>query len=171
MVSKLPFQNRVNHFENSEFERVARLYMDVVYRAALCYSKNKSDAEDAVQNAFLKLLKSEKTFESDEHVRKWLIRVSVNECKNTWKNFWNRNVISFDDLEKEPETVASEGNEIFDEVMKLPKNYSVVVHLYYYEGYDCKEIADILKISESNVQTRLMRARKILKERLEEAWK
>lgn len=156
--------------EATEFSRIARKYTDVVYRATLSYCKNKSDAEDAVQNTFLKLLKIDTKFEDDEHIRKWLVRTAMNECKNMWKSFWHRNVTSIDDLEKEPEYIESDKQELFNEVMKLSNKYSAVLHLYYYEGYSCKEIAEILNVSESVVQTRLMRARNKLKERLQEAW-
>lgn len=156
--------------EASEFNRIARKYTDVVYRATLSYCKNKNDAEDAVQNTFFKLLKTDTQFADDEHIRKWLIRSAINECKNIWKSFWHRNVTSIDELNEEPAYIESEKQELFSEVMKLPKKYSTVLHLYYYESYTCKEIADILNISESGVQSRLMRARNILKEKLKEAW-
>ena len=144
--------------EAAEFNRIARKYTDVVFRATLSYCKNKNDAEDAVQNTFLKLLKSDTQFDDDEHIRKWLIRSAINECKNMWKSFWHKNVTSIDELNEEPSYIESEKQELFSEVMKLPKKYS------------CKEIADILKISESGVQSRLLRARNTLKETLKEAW-
>lgn len=154
--------------ETSEYIRIAEQYTDIVYRVAISYCKNKNDAEDAVQNTFVKLLKTDTEFNDDEHIRKWLIRVAVNECKNMWKSFWRRNVTSFEELEKEPEYIESDKTELFSEVMKLPQKYRVVLHLYYYEGYCVKEIARLVGISESNVQTRLMRARNKLKLQLEE---
>lgn len=156
--------------EASEFNRIAEQYTDIVYRSALSYCKNKNDAEDAVQNTFLKLLKTDFEFNDEEHIRKWLIRVAVNECKNIWKSFWHKNVTSFDELEKEPAYIEPVKRELFNEVMKLPQKYSVVIHLYYYEGYSVKEIAQILDISDTNVQTRLMRARNKLREQLKGAW-
>lgn len=156
--------------EASEFKRIAEQYTDIVYRSALSYCKNKNDAEDAVQNTFLKLLKTDLEFNDEDHIRKWLIRVAVNECKNIWKSFWRRNITSLDDIEKEPVYIESDKEELFNEVMKLPQKYSVVIHLYYYEGYSVKEIAQILNISETNVQTRLMRARNKLREELKGAW-
>ncbi len=156
--------------EVSEFNRIAEQYTDIVYRSALIYCKNKNDAEDAVQNTFLKLLKTNSKFNDEEHIRRWLIRVAVNECKNMWKSFWHRNITSFDELEKEPVYIEPEKEELFNEVMKLPQKYRIVIHLYYYEGYSVKEIAHILDISDTNVQTRLMRARNKLREQLKEAW-
>lgn len=152
--------------DSAEYLRISEKYIDTVYKSALSCCKNKADAEDAVQNAFLKLLKCDTEFTDDEHIKRWLIRVAVNECKNVWKSFWHRNIVSFDELEKEPEYSDEGVSEIFSEIMKLPKKYSVVIHLYYYEGYSVKEISQILSISESNVQIRLMRARNKLKEML-----
>lgn len=156
--------------DSSEFGRVVDQYADVVYRAALSFCKNKSDAEDITQNTFIKLLKSESRFESDDHLRRWLIRVAVNESKSLWRSLWQRKVISFNDLDYEPAYTDTENGEVLAEVMKLPGKYSAVLHLHYYEGYSCREMASVLGISESNVQTRLMRARVMLKERLGEAW-
>lgn len=156
--------------EEVEFNRIANKYIDVIYRSVLVYCKNKSDADDAVQNAFYKLLITDTEFKDDDHIRKWLIKVAINECKSIWRSFWYKNVTSFEELETEPEYIDPEKNEVFSEVMKLPRKYSIVLHLYYYEGYGCREIAAVLGISESNVQTRLMRGRNILKEKLKEAW-
>ncbi len=149
-----------------QYEEIALRYTDIVYRATLNYCKNKEDAEDAVQNAFVKLLQANVDFEDDEHIRKWLIRVAINECKNIWKSFWRKNVSSINEVDYDAHLMTSEQQELFEEVMKLPSNYSIVLHLYYYEGYHTKEISEMLHISESNVQTRLMRARNKLKEQL-----
>jgi RNA polymerase sigma-70 factor (ECF subfamily) len=156
--------------DSSEFNRIVDKFADVVFRSALSFCGNKSDAEDITQNAFIKLLKSNVDFENDDHIRKWLIRVTANESKSLWRSFWSKKVISFQDLDYEPAYIESDKNEVFTEVMKLPEKYRTVLHLYYYEGYQCGEIASVLGISESNVQTRLMRARNMLKEKLGEAW-
>lgn len=152
-----------------DYEKIVAENIDFVYRVSLCYCKNQRDAEDVVQNTFLKLIQSKQEFTDDEHIRKWLVRVAVNECKNMWKSYWNRNVISLDTLEYEQEeTRTEEQQELLQAVMELAPKYRIVVHLYYYEGYHVKEIADMLHLSESNVQIRLMRARKKLKDLLEE---
>ncbi|MDE6568739.1 MAG: RNA polymerase sigma factor [Lachnospiraceae bacterium] len=152
-----------------DYEKIVTENIDFVYRMSLCYCKNQRDAEDVVQNTFLKLIQSKQEFADDAHIRKWLVRVAVNECKNIWKSYWNRNVISLDTLEYELEmTRTEEQQELLQAVMALSPKYRIVVHLYYYEGYHVKEIADMLHLSESNVQIRLMRARKKLKDLLEE---
>ena len=152
-----------------DYEKIVTENIDFVYRVALCYCKNQRDAEDVVQDTFLKLIQSKQEFADGEHIRKWLIRVAVNECKNIWKSYWKRNVISLDKLEYEHESAGTEEQqELLQAVMSLSPKYRIVVHLYYYEGYHVKEIADMLHLSESNVQIRLMRARKKLKDLLEE---
>lgn len=154
--------------DSTEYLRITEKYIDTAFKAALSYCKNKADAEDAVQNVFLKLLQTDTEFTDDKHIKHWLIRAVVNECKNNWKSFWHRNKVSFDELDTEPSYSESGSGEVFAVIMKLPNNYSTVLHLYYYEGFSVKEVAQILGISESNVQNRLMRARNKLKKLLEE---
>ena len=156
---------------SAEYRRIAKKYLDDIYKTTLSCCKNKADAEDATQNAFLKLLKSDIEFTDDEHIKRWLIRVAVNECKSMWRSFSRKKVISIEELDTEPSYNQESGSELFSMLAKLPKNYRSVIHLYYYEGYSVKEISQILDISETNVQTRLMRARKKLEEMLKkEAW-
>lgn len=154
-----------NHMD---YETVVVQNIDIVYRTALSYCKNTYDAEEVVQNTFAKFLQTDTNFQDAIHIRKWLVRVAVNECKNMWKSFWRKNVGSIDDLNFEPEYKEKESGELLDEVFKLPPKYRIVIHLYYYEGYSVKEIASLLNISISNVQIRLMRARNKLKNQIEE---
>ena len=155
--------------ERKEYDRLARLYIDDVYRAALSVCRRREDAEDAVQSAFLKLLTADTRFSGDEHIKRWLIRVAVNSCLSGMKSFWRRNVSYFDELEREPAALSADERWLLYEIGRLQPKYSAVIHLYYYEGYSCSEIAGMLDISESSVQTRLMRARRLLKKNLEEA--
>ena len=157
--------------DSGEYKQAAEKYIDTVYRAAYSCCKNKEDAEDAVQNVFIKLMTADTEFTDDEHMKRWLIRCAINECKNNYKSFWHRNKVSFDDMTAEPSysDKSEQTSEVMAALMTLPKNYSAVVHLYYYEGYSVKEISKILDVSESNVQIRLMRARNKLKSILKEA--
>lgn len=152
-----------------DYEAIVNQNIDIVYRTALSCCKNKYDAEDIVQNTFMKLLQSDTDFSDDEHVRKWLIRVAINESKNMWKSFWRKNICSLEDLQMELAQPTIEQKELLEEIFKLSPKYRVVIHLYYYEGYKVKEIAELLHISESNVQIRLLRARNKLKEQIKEA--
>lgn len=155
--------------EEMEYSRLVRLYIDDVYRAALSCCRSREDAEDAVQNTFLKLLTADAAFHDDEHIRRWLIRVAVNECRNGLKSFRRRSVCSLEELDHEPASPADDDRLLLYELGRLPAKYSAPLHLYYYEGYTCAEIAAILHITESNVQTRLSRARKMLRKNMEEA--
>lgn len=155
--------------EASEYDRIAETYIDTVYRVALSNCKNSADAQDVVQNTFVKLLKSDVDFKDDEHIKRWLIKVTVNECRSMWRSFWKKNVDYIEEIAKEPKFDTEEKSELYYEVMELPQKYRSVVHLYYYEDYSVKEISEILGIKETTIQTRLMRARKMLKQQLWEA--
>lgn len=154
----------------AEYTRIVEAYMDTVYRIAINYAKSVHDAEDVVQNTFVKLLTKNVNFRDEEHIRRWLIRVAVNECNNLCSSYWRRHVDSMDTLGSEPEFTMPEYSSLYEAVHLLPPKCRIVVHLFYYEGYSSKEIADILHIREATVRTRLVRARKLLKGQLKEAW-
>ena len=150
--------------ETKEYQRLVNLYLDMVYRVALNGCKNTYDADDVVQDTFMKLLKCRKTFDSDEHIRNWLIRVTINECKRFWTSPWKTRIVPLDENIEEPFIWEPEQSALYDKVMELTPKYRETVYLYYFEDFSVKEIADILKISETAVQTRLQRARQKLKE-------
>ena len=146
------------------------LYQNNLYAAAFSICKNAQDAEDVVQETFIQYHMSKNQFESQQHIRAWLIRVAINKAKNVNHTFWRKNKVP---LEEYMETLAFEtpkSQNLFETVMKLPAKYRTAIHLFYYEDYGVKEIAGILRISESNVKTRLSRGRKLLKESLQEEW-
>lgn len=157
--------------EDAEYIRIVHQYLDTVYRVALSGCKNPQDAEDIVQCTFLKLLERNPEFKDEEHIRKWLIRVTINETNSLWRSSWRKKVISLEETQTEPEFSEPEYNELFHAVQKLSSKYRKVIYLYYYEGYSIKEIAELLHISETAIQTRLMRAREKLRQQLKEAWK
>lgn len=152
--------------EIQEYKRLTDLYIDTVYRVALNGCKNKYDADDIVQETFIKLLKCKKKFESDEHARNWLIRVTINECNSLWNSSWHKKVTLTDEQKEEPVFNNSEQSELYELVMQMTPKYKQVIYLYYFEEFSVKEVVDILKISETAVQTRLQRARQKLKEKL-----
>ena len=144
----------------------AEKYKDTVYRIALNFFKNHYDADDIVQEVLLKFYMTDKTFENDEHVRNWLIRVAINQCKNVLRLPWRRRSVPLDELTGSIEFEYKEQNELFMQVMYLPEKYRVILYLFYYEEFSVKEISSLLKINESAVTTRLSRARKKLKQNL-----
>lgn len=155
--------------DTKEYERLASVYLDCIYRVAVNGCKSHADAEDVVQNTFIKLWEKENYFEDDDHARKWLIRVAVNECNSFWRSPWKRHTTPLEELQHEPVFSAPEKSNLYYAVKELPLKYRQIVHLYYFEEYSTKEIAQIMDLSETAVQTRLLRARQKLKEKLKEA--
>lgn len=145
-------------------------YQNNLYAAAFNVCKNAEDAKDVVQDTFIQYYSLKKDFDNEQHIRAWLLRVAINKAKNINRTFWRRNKVP---LEEYMETLifeTPESEELFETVMKLPEKYRIVVHLFYYEDYTVHEIAEILKITESNVKVRLSRGRALLKEKLQEEW-
>lgn len=155
--------------ERSKFQDAVGRHQDMVYRVALQQFGVPQDAEDAMQEVFLRLYTYEKPFESQEHLRRWLIRVTVNVCKDTLKSPWRRRRVALTELPAEPVFEEPEQAELYREVMKLPEKYRTVLDLFYYEELPVREIAELLHVKQSVVTTRLFRARELLKKRLE-AW-
>jgi len=154
-----------------DYTKAVDTYADSVYRVAYSYTYTKVDAEDVLQNVFLKLFQSKKNFGSEEHLKQWLIRVAVNECHNLHRSFWKKNIIHMEEIEKSAQDFLSDSEiDLHNALLQLPSEYRVIIHMYYYEGYKTKEISKILKINEATVRTRLARGRSRLKELLKEGW-
>ena len=135
-----------------------------VYRLAYIYMKNAHDAEDAVQNIFIKYMAHPVEFRDESHENAWFITVTRNYCKDIFRSFWRKNV----DLGDIPERVGEENHDsIIEYIMELPKKYRELLFLYYYEEYKVKDIAKMVGRKESTVQTQLFDARRKLKEILE----
>lgn len=152
--------------EKTEMEEIYDKYANIVYRTAFSYLKNQSDAEDAVQDVFLKYFASDRSFDSEQHEKAWFTRVTINYCKDILKSFRVRNTVPLDeagDIFDSPEEKT-----VYNAVMTLPKKFSLVIHLYYFEGYSTKEIAQMSGKSDQAIRTRLSRARKMLKKLLGE---
>lgn len=149
-----------------EFTQYARQYGGTVYRVALNACKNPADAEDVVQTVLLKLYQEPAPFESQEHVRRWLIRVAVNQSRKLTRSAWFRKKAPLEEWAGIAEFQAPEESELFLAVMALPEKYRVPLYLYYYEDCPVKEVAALCGLKESTVQTRLQRARDKLKQTL-----
>lgn len=147
-----------------EFTAAVEKYGDTVYRLAFSSLKRREDAEDTAQEVFLKLWRSEKVFESEDHMRFWLTRVAVNECRRAVR-WYKRNV----PVEEPPESGAEDGkNELLETVLALPEKLRVASYLFYYEGYSTREIARLTSAPEATVRSRLSRSRKKLRDILKE---
>jgi len=139
------------------------MYRDDVYRLALSYTRNTQEAEDVCQTVFLKLMEQKHITPGKE--RAWLMQVTANECRNLLKSTWWRQTTGLDEtLSVQPPQYSG----VYQAVMALPPKYRVVVYLHYYECCTTAEIAQLLKISQSAVTTRLNRARQTLKQQLKE---
>ena len=149
-------------FTDEQFTAYAQMYMDTIFRVAFNYLKSRTDADDITQNVLIKLYRAKKTFESDVHIKHWLIRVTINECKHALLSPWRR-IEPIEDHIKSLCFEAPEQSDLFEKVMKLPKKYRVVVYLYYYEDYSTEEIAKTLEIPNATIRTQLKRAREKLK--------
>ena len=153
---------------DEQFVPLAQAHIDMVFRVAYSYLKSHADADDVTQDVLIQLYKTETAFESEAHIKNWLIRVTVNRCKMLFRSPWRR----VEALEDYAETLGFEAPEYYDlftAVMRLDRRYRVPIYLYYYEGYSIPEIARLLQISENTVSTRLRRARIRLRDQLTEA--
>ena len=138
-------------------------YADILYRICFTMVKNTYDAEDIVQNTFIKYYQSEKVFDSNEHKKSWLIRVAVNECKDQIRFRSRHQHISLDECtETAQSSDHADDKDVLEALMKLPPKYRIVMTLYYAEEYSVKEIADTLHTNESVVKKRLQKGRKLL---------
>ncbi len=147
------------------FDTTYHTYGESLYRFCLMQMKNPPDAEDVLQEVFLKRLYSAPKFNTPEHEKRWLFRVALNLCRDEWKRSRRR------DLPLEAAsllTLSSEEQELLQEVAALPEKQRTVIHLHYYEGYSVKEIAKLLGVTVPTVKMRLKRGRDALKARLEE---
>ncbi len=150
-----------------KFEILAKKYMDMIYRVAYSWTKNSYDANDVTQDVLIQLYNTNKEFESDSHIKNWLIKVTVNQCRMLFRTPWNK----MEDISAYAETIGLEDEshmDLFLAVMKLDKKYRVPLMLFYYEGYSTKEISSFLGIPEKTISTRLFRAKSKLREYLKE---
>ncbi len=154
----------------TEFTQAVEENSRRIFLIALSFTKNRQDAEDIMQNAFLKLWNINISFENAEHIAKWLTVVTSNESKNLIKFNAKRITDSLENLGDEFCFEQAQDRDIFDCVMALPPKLALVIHLFYFEDLSVKEIAKTLKIRESSVKTRLCRGRQKLKEMLGETW-
>ena len=138
-------------------------YRDDVYRLAVNYTHNPQEAEDVCQTVFLKLVEQGELTPGKE--KAWLMQVTANECRSLLRSGWWKRTAPLDDTVPAPQTQA---DETIQAVTALPPKYRVVIYLRYYENYTTTEIAQLLKISQSTVTTRLSRGRERLKILLKE---
>ena len=145
-------------------------YGNTVLRAAFAFCGSYAEAEDIVQDVFLSLHTDSRTFNDDEHLKAWLLRVTINKCKNLRRSFRFSRTCSIDDLEHSDVIceMDTSSRELRQQIAALPKKYAEVIFLHYYEGYSIKEIAAIMGKNENTVGSLLRRGRERLKAELQE---
>ena len=144
-------------------DEVIDRYSNMVYRLALAQMKNVQDAEDVFQEVFIRYISKPRTFESEEHRKAWLLRVTINRSRSAWRAWFRNKTEPLDHtLTAEPEIKQ----DLSEYLSLLPQKYRSVIHLFYYEELSVKQISEILDAKESTVRTWLTRARAMLGEKL-----
>ena len=160
-MSNLPVHGQGN---SSNFDEIYKRNFNMLYRFCYSYMKNIADTEDVISDVFIKLIKVNPTFIDEEHEKKWLLRIAINQCKDFLKYWWRKRE-NIDDYEHLASLFKTD--ELLQTVLKLPTKYKDVIYLHYYEGYSTQEIADILQKPPSSVRVYMHEARKLLKGVLE----
>jgi len=156
--------------KKEEVVRLFDLYSDDLYRFAVSYVGSRFDAEDIVQDVFLKLLDKHLLFDM-RNEKAYLMTMTANKCKDHLRSPARRNNVDIESCEWQlqySDVVEGEHSDVFDELMRLEETYRLPIYLFYYSGYSYKEIAKILKISESAVAMRIQRGKEKIKVKLEE---
>ena len=144
--------------EEKDFINIYNLYNKDIYRLSYSYTHNIKDAEDITQKVFIKYYKNSSKIK-EEHIKQWLIKTTINECKDLFRNIWNKKVIKTDQ-----EIIIKSTNNKEYLLENLPHKYRIIMHLFYYYGYTSKEISELTNIKESTIKQRLRRGRLLLKE-------
>ena len=141
-------------------------YFNMVYKLALSQTKDKTNTDDVVQEVFLRYIRGNTAFESEEHIKAWLIRVTINCSKNTFLDSWFKKTVP---LTEELTFESKEKGDVYYAALELPHKYRTVIHLFYYEDMSTAQISKVLNKKESTVRMQLTRARRMLKDIMEEA--
>lgn len=139
--------------------RAIENYASTVKRICFIHLKNEADTEDICQTVFLKYAMNDKIFESEAHEKAWIIRVTINACKDLLKSFFRKHTVSLDAYVEQGGVVDAAHSEVLEAVLALPEKYRRVIYLHYYEGYPAADIAEILRINVNTVYTQLTRAK------------
>lgn len=149
-----------------EMAEAIQRYGDTVRRLCMVHLKNYADTEDIFQTVFLKYALTSVSFDSEEHEKAWVIRVTLNACKDLLKSIFRSRTVSLEELVEQPAQLSADHREVLEAVLSLPAKYRDVVYLHYYEEYTAPEIARILGKNVNTVYTRLTRAKGLLREKL-----
>ena len=148
--------------DEQEAKRLVETYSDLILRISFTYLKSTYDAEDICQNVFLKYLDAGIPFDSEEHEKAWIIRCTINKCKDVLKSAYHNKIMITDEI-RQARAEKADGSAVREAVMKLPEKYRIAIYLYYFEGYSAKEIAKMTGKSEKAVTLQLSRGRRQLR--------
>lgn len=149
-----------------EIAQAIERYADTVRRLCMLHLKNRADTEDIFQIVFLKYARSSIEFHDQEHEKAWILRVTINACKDLIRDFFRSHAVPLDTLYPSLSQAQPEHREVLEAVLALPKKYKDVVYLHYYEGYTAPQIGKLLNKNMNTVYTLLARAKKLLKQEL-----
>lgn len=151
-------------------ECLIETYRTNLYAAAFSICRNAQDAEDVTQETFIQYWARNKEFESEQHLRAWLLRVAINRARNRNALVFRRRTVPLEDYMETLPFPTEASTDLFAAVMALPEKYRIAIHLFYYEDYTVQQISSVLKISPGNARVRLNRGRTLLRNTLKEAW-
>lgn len=143
-------------------KRLVDTYADLILRVSYQYLKQTCDAEDICQSVFLKYITHDMRFDSVEHEKAWIIRTTINACKDHVKSSFFRRTVALDDAERIAAPAVPD-SWLLDMMKALPEKYRISLYLYYYEEYSAREIGQILDVSEHAVTQYLSRGRRKLR--------
>ena len=153
--------------ENGNVEYWVDTYADTILRLSFSYLKNVQDAQDVSQTVFIKLLTTNQRFKDKEHEKAYILRMTVNVCKDILKSAWRKRTCTMEHCGEVVSPDTNDDNSVLWAVNQLDTKYRTVIYLHYYEGYKAKEIGKIMSVSVGSVHTRLVRGREKLKKILE----
>lgn len=156
--------------EKEQFEYYYKEYHSLVFRIAFAEVKSHADAEDILQEVFFRILRYRPEFENTEHEKAWIIRTTINLCKDFFKSKWNNSTVGMDKIAETEKSYFKvpyvEQDDTLWAVLELKERYRQPLYLFYYEDYSIKEIARALRLPENTVKTNLKRGRELVKELL-----
>lgn len=154
--------------KSEQLEYYFQNYYSLIFRVAFSEVKSRADADDIIQEVFIKLLRYSPEFESEEHEKAWVIRTTINLCKDFFKSKWQQSTTGIENVSEEEKVYMKVPNLEQDDtlwaVLALEERYRRPLYLFYYEDYSVKEIAQALEIPENTVKTNLRRGRVALRE-------
>lgn len=170
-VGNTQVSEKRNEITKERLEYIFREYYLLIYRVAFSQLKNHDDAEDITQEVFLKIIRHDMRYDSIEHERAWIIRVTINLCRDLLKSKWRKTSVSMENISEIQNAESEKFGNLQDNmlwiILQLPEKYRNCLYLFYYEDYSVKEISQSLEMPENTVKTNLRRGREALKKMLQ----